>query len=309
MANDKDCTCGGCGCSSCFDNVQIPVGPKGDQGVPGPVGPQGPQGEPGADGQDGAPGQDGTNGNDGPQGPQGDPGEAGPAGPIGADGPVGPIGPQGDPGVAGSKIYFSNGVPAGGLGEDGDVAYDIDTSYPQTDIYLKVTGVWQKQGTFGNVVNPGTPTPGPQSFLFKANKTSDQFLDRGTFDMVVFYEDDNDPPTFFDNGQVWSGFSFTSDQTVTGVEFAIENMLLENSAGGNITVDVRIEHERPPAAPTTKVTQAFIVPTVGNINVALLKTPPIDLQGGDIVRVVATPQTGDAGDIKISSGEFYNYTS
>lgn len=333
--------CGNCGnCSDCFEGVTIPTGRRGEQGVPGPTGSKGDTGngvvsttwtsnsgsQPqytqgttdfytitytngdtdtigvynGADGADGAQGTQGDPGSTGSQGPQGDPGPAGPAGPIGADGA------QGEPG---SKIFFTDGVPAGGLGVDDDVAYDITTNYPQTDIYQKISSTWQLQGTFGNVVNPGTPTPSDQSWQFKADKTSDQFLDGGTNEMVVFLEDDNTPPTFYDRGEVWSGFDFTADQDVDDIEFAIENMLLENSAGGDITVDVRIEHQVPPAAPTTKVTAAYIVPTVGSINIALLKTAPFDVSAGDKVRIIATPQAGDPGDIKISSGEFYNYTS
>jgi hypothetical protein len=177
------------------------------------------------------------------------------------------------------------------------------------DIYLKVTETWQLQGRFGNVVNPGTPTPGPQSFLFKANKTSDQFLDRATVDMVIFLEDDTTAPTYFDNGNVWSTFDFTSDQDVNSVEFTLEGLNLANSTGGNITVDVEIRHQRPPAAETVKVTVALIVPTVGNITHPLLKTPALDLLTGDKVRVIARPQTGVAGDIKATAGEFYDNTT
>jgi len=89
----------------------------------------------------------------------------------------------------------------------------------------------------------------------------------------------------------------------------MEGLDLANSTGGAITVDVDIRHQRPPATETVKATVAIVVPATGNIITALLKTPALNLDEGDIVRVVATPQTGNAGDVKATAGEFYNNTT
>jgi hypothetical protein len=308
MTKDENCGCTS-GCASCFDGVTIPVGPQGPQGVPGPIGPAG------ADGTDGTDGADGVDGAVGPQGPQGDPGGTGATGPqgdpgdTGAPGTVGPAGAQGTQGDAGSKILFGSGAPSGGLGVDDDMYNDTTTNYPQMDVYQKVSSVWQLQGRFGNVVNPGTPTPGPQSFLFKADKISDQFLDASGLDMVVFFEDDTSTPTYFDNGEVWSSYDFTSDQDVENVIFTAEGVDLANSTGGNITVDLEIRHQRPPAAEVVKATAAIVVPLGGSIIHPILKSVAIDLLTGDKVRVVATPTSGVAGDVKITAGEFYNSTT
>ena len=310
MSNDNNCTGDDCGgCSSCFEGVTIPVGPKGNQGTQGPIGLSGTNGTNGTNGIDGQDGATGPIGPAGSTGATGSTGETGPIGPAGSTGATGTTGPKGDDGDAGSKILFGSGAPGGGLGEDDDMYNDTTTSYPQMDVYQKVTGTWQSKGTFGNVVNPGIPTPDAQSFLFKANKTSDQFLDRIAVDMVLFFEDDISAPTYFDNGNVWSSFDFTSDQDVNSVEFTLEGLDLANSTGGNITVDVEIRHQRPPAAETVKATVAIIVPLSGSIIHPLLKTPALDLLTGDKVRVIATPQSGVEGDIKATAGEFYNNTT
>ncbi len=297
-------------CTGCFGNVEIPVGPQGPQGPQGPAGPTGATGPQGPAGPTGATGPQGPAGDQGPQGIPGAEGAPGINGIDGAAGPAGPAGADGADGADGAKVHFTSGVPASGLGDDGDVAYDTLTGYPQVDIYQKVAGTWQKKGRFGNVVNPGSPTPSSQSFLFKANKTSAQFLDAGTHEMVVFFEDDITSPTYFDNGNVWSSYNFTSDQDVSSVEFTIEGLDMSNSSGVPITVDVEIRHQVPPAAEVVVGSDAVIVPAGGNIITPLIKTTsPINLSTGDIVRVVATPQTGNAGDVSVDAGEFFNNTT
>jgi len=309
MSGTNDCggNCGGC--SDCFKGVTIPVGPKGDQGTQGPAGTNGTNGTNGADGATGPTGPIGPTGATGATGPTGGTGGIGATGGIGLTGATGAAGATGAIGAAGSKILFGSGAPGGGLGADDDMYNDTTTSYPQMDVYQKVTGTWQSKGKFGNVVNPGIPTPDAQSFLFKANKISDQFLDRATVDMVLFFEDDITAPTYFDNGNVWSSFDFTSDQDTTNVEFTLEGLDLTNATGGPITVDVEIRHQIPPAAETVKAALAIVVPASSNILTALIKTPALNLLTGDKVRVVATPQTGVAGDIKATAGEFYDNTT
>lgn len=338
MSTENDCGCTS-GCSSCFDGVTVPVGPKGDQGTQGPIGPQGATGATGATGLTGATGVTGngivsnvwTSNSAGK--PEGFPGSEdtytitysdgstttyivgngvdGGTGGTGAPGPTGPTGVTGSTGLtgdAGTVTHFTTGVPGGGLGKNGDVANDTITGYPQMDVYLKVTGTWQLQGRFGNVVNPALPLPSATSFLFKADKVSDQFLPAEGVPMVVFYEDDKTGPVYFDNGSVWNSFSFTSDQDVTGVIFSQEVINFTNSAVGALDVVINITHQKLPASATIKVTDTVTVPGAGSISLALLTSPAIDLLEGDIVKIEVIPGGGAvAGDIKITAGEFYNY--
>ena len=307
MSGNSSDGCKDCGDSNgCFDHVEIPVGPRGLQGVPGRDGKDGVNGKDGEQGVQGIQGEQGEQGTQGVQGVAGDTGDTGATGGTGSAGATGAIGPKGDDGGDGSKILFGSGAPSNGLGNDDDVYNDTTTSYPQIDIYQKVTETWQLQGRFGNVVNPGTPTPDAQSFLFKAGKVSNQFLDGATNEMVLFFEDDKTSPVYFDNGEVWSSYDFTSDQDVTGVQFTLEGLDMSNSTGADIDVTVDIRHRRPPASEVVKATVVVTVPLGSNIVTALLKTIGIDLVAGDKVRVVATPATGVAGDVTVTAGDFYN---
>lgn len=80
----------------------------------------------------------------GPQGPQGPEGVQGIQGPQGEQGPVGPQGPQGDVGPQGVKgdqgtlVRYGAGVPANGLGNNGDLYVSA-----AGNLYEKVAGAWQ----------------------------------------------------------------------------------------------------------------------------------------------------------------------
>lgn len=171
------------------------VGPQGTTGVAGPSGSQGPSGVDGRTifsgtgipinglGLDGdyyfrtttydfyGPKDGGTwssyfnmvgpTGATGPAGPSGATGLQGPTGATGIQGPIGPsgatgaTGPQGISGIAGRTILNGTGIPAGGLGVDGDF-YLRTTNY---DFYgPKDGGSWS---TFINIIGP-TGATGPQ---------------------------------------------------------------------------------------------------------------------------------------------------
>lgn len=76
-----------------------------------------------------------------PRGPKGDQGDPGPAGPAGANGTSGADGADGTSALTGS------GAPGAGLGGNGDVYIDNDNG----DIWEKSAGVWNLQGSPGNV--------------------------------------------------------------------------------------------------------------------------------------------------------------
>lgn len=100
----------------------------------------------------------GGGGTPGPQGPQGPQGPAGPAGAAGANGAQGGQGPQGPAGAAGAAgangntIWTVAGVPAPGLGVNGDFAYNPGTS----EMYgPKAGGAWPAAVSLKG--DPGAP--------------------------------------------------------------------------------------------------------------------------------------------------------
>ena len=76
-----------------------------------------------------------------PRGPAGEQGVKGDTGTSGSSGA------SGTDGVDGNTHYVGNGAPGAGLGNDGDVYTDADNG----DIYLKVTGSWNLQGSPGSL--------------------------------------------------------------------------------------------------------------------------------------------------------------
>ena len=72
-----------------------------------------------------------------PRGPKGDTGEKG------ATGSNGGFGSDGSNGVDGNAHHVGSGAPGAGLGNDGDIYTDTDNG----DIYEKITGSWQLQGS------------------------------------------------------------------------------------------------------------------------------------------------------------------
>jgi hypothetical protein len=106
------------------------------------VGPQGPQGEAGPTGPTGATGPQGETGLTGPQGVQGEQGIQGPQGIQGETGATGPAGADG------RAVLNGAGVPASGLGADGD--FYIDTS-ADTIYGPKTAGAW---GSATSLVGP-----------------------------------------------------------------------------------------------------------------------------------------------------------
>ena len=323
-----------CG-NSCFKGVEIPrgpIGPRGSdgtgissiswhgntesqpQGTPGTTdiytilltngssytfnvgnGATGPQGE------QGTPGIDGTNGTNG----VGIPGADGADGADGAAG-VGVPGADGADGADGAKILYVTSAPSTGLGNDGDTAFDTVTSYPQMDVYQKVAGNWIAQGTFGNIVNPGSPTPSESSFLFKANKTAPQFLGPTGTPSVIIFEDDSTSPTYYDNGNVWNVYEHDSDQDVIGEVFEITNLSLTSTSGVSIDVTVIIEHQVPPASPVVKKTQVITVGAGATVVTPLIVSPSFDVANGDKVRITAETDNATSGVISVDSGVFFN---
>ena len=79
--------------------------------------------------------------------PRGLPGVQGDPGPPGPTGPTGSTGTAGSNGADGNRTYVVTGVPAPGLGIDGDVAIAADDG----DVWWKIAGTWVNQGGFGNV--------------------------------------------------------------------------------------------------------------------------------------------------------------
>ena len=94
--------------------------------VRGPQGQQGPQGVPG------------TQGAAGPQGPQGPEGPQGQVGPQGEQGLPGPQGTPGTDGADGATWRSGSGVPANGVGQDGDFYFRTDTD----DVYQRSAGAY-----------------------------------------------------------------------------------------------------------------------------------------------------------------------
>lgn len=125
-----------------------PAGPAGPAGPEGPAGPKGVVGAAGPEGPAGAKGAEGAKGVEGKEGPQGKEGKEGPQGVKGAEGA------KGATGAAGSTWFEGEGVPAEGLGVDGD--FYLRTS--NGAFFHKEGGKWVLAG---NLTGPkGDPGPG-----------------------------------------------------------------------------------------------------------------------------------------------------
>lgn len=322
-----------CNCTSCFEGVKVPVGPKGDQGVQGPKGDKGDKGDQGEIGNGiasiewtsnsgGQPqGTTGTtdtytitftngdtitytvgNGNDGAEGPQGPTGDTGATGATGATGPVGPIGATGPAGADGTQTFFVDGAPSSGLGEEGDIAYDTTTSYPQIDIYQKQPdNSWGLQGTFGNVVNPGGSGPAEESFLFRATKVVDTNYTT-TADVFLPVEDDSTAPNF-DNGGVWNGVKFVADQALTDIEFFVSGMILDNNTASPVTVAIKL-YKNSSGTETLEATSTTVMaPSETGTSVSFNDTIASLLENDEVYLKVSLSVSSD---VTVKSGVFYN---
>jgi len=237
---------------------------------------------------------------------------------VGADAP--PCTPciDGNDGLDGNQFFFDTVNPTT-LFADGDVTIVTDTN--EIRIYQQVSGAWVLQTTIPTSLTSPTPTVGPNSYLFKANKVLAQNLkgSGGNF-VYVNFEDDSTTPAYFDNNNVWTQFSWEPDQNITAVNFIIENIEIENVVAiGGSNLNVEIQFVRV-AQSTGLVTS--VIGSVGTITIPSASGPGTTAslayyQSGyfsillpDLVdiRLRATITTAGYvdGDIKINSGIIYN---
>lgn len=328
----ENCNCkDNCNCSSCFEGVVLPVGPKGDQGVPGAKGDTGATGATGATGNgiesveftSNSGGQpqytQGTidtytitftnggtttfgvyNGADGAQGVQGNQGDTGLTGNDGPQGAPGPAGIQGNPGEDGTVTFFGDGVPSNGLGKSGDVYNDTTTSFPQMDVYQKDADSWLLKGTFGNVVNPGGG-PAEDSYLFRATKVVDSNYTT-TAEVFLAVEDDSTVPNF-DNGGVWNGVNFVSDQDLTDTDFVVENMILDNNTASPVTVDINLYRNTGGVENLEFTSSTVMAASETGTSVTFSRTVATLLTND---KVYLKASLSVVGDVTIKDGVFYN---
>jgi len=280
---DSNCNSG---CTECTKIVVKETGlrgergPKGDTGTVGPQGPQGPIGPSG-----------GPVGPQGPAGPQGDPG---------ADsvvpGPQGPVGPQGDPGNDGAdgadgfNFLQGIGVPASGLGNDGDSYIDTSTG----DFYSKVLGAWVLTGNFysgGIAVTYG----------FRARNTSAQNLllagTLGSFSDFINFDDDVTPP-YFDNGNDMYVNSYVVPYTNITQKFIVENINWSSSnhtAGVNCTYEMKIYVDGVAVAGANNIGTIVATPTATSGYIPSIFTDYVTLSAGQVVTVKLEKTAGPTG--------------
>jgi hypothetical protein len=302
--NDKS----SCNCDdSCFPNVKIPVGPKGDKGDTGLIGPLGLTGAQGEIGLSGTTGAAGNNGSTGTTGPAGVQGLIGVTGSTGSAGSTGLTGANGTDGTDGVEEFFGSGVPAGGLGVDGDRYNDTTTTAPQMDVYQKQVGVWVLIGTFGNIVTVAPGAGAEDAYLFRALKVSNQLCAGSGVETIINFGDDSTIPNF-DNAQVWSGFNWKTpiDTPVTS-KFTIQGLSIENTSAGAINGNVIIHHY--PAAgggPLVIGSHLFNIAATTTDNIPLVISTPQVFLANDEVQVVVVPNIGVSDDLDAKlGGDFY----
>jgi len=128
----------------------------------------------------------------------------------GATGATGAAGTNGTDGDDGFNFIQGNGVPSGGLGNDGDTYLNNSNG----DIYLKVTGSWSLTGN----IYTGSITG--LEHLFNAGKIVEQTLTANIAlptELLLAFADDNVGAGRFDYGNNWITDTWTSPGVLADV--------------------------------------------------------------------------------------------
>jgi len=155
----------------------------------------------------------------------------GATGSAGSNGTNGANGTNGTNGTDGTKLIQGSGVPASGLGEDGDTYIDNANN----NMYLKVTGSWTLTGNIGT-----GSIPAGQEHLFNAKSIVSQYLSDSDTATLEFSDDANSP--HFDYGSNFITSTWTSPGALTGVKIGIvlNVELVTNGTGAPGTITARI---------------------------------------------------------------------
>ena len=149
-------------------------------------------------------------------------------------------GATGANGTDGFNFLQGVGVPASGLGNDGDSYLDSDTG----NLYIKQTGSWTLTG---NLLAGGLM----EQYTFKANKTATQALlaasiSASYYPAIIFQDTDTSP--YFDNGNDMHQDKYVTPNSGLTQKFIVEglNFTTTSVSGGSPSVyEVSILREGP----------------------------------------------------------------
>jgi len=232
-------------------------------------------------------------------------------------------------GADGAVIEFDNtgtvigSLPTAGF-NTGDV-YIVKYDSSQEIKYFKFDGAaWQEEMVVPYGAADVVTEAGPNSYLFKANKTISQNLkDSGTSNTIfVNFEDDSTNPPFFDNNNVWTQFSWEPDQVLTnGPNFIVENLQIETNkliSGGDLDVQIQFVKVNQTTGLVTSTIGSLATITIPDASAEATQVTLPYFESGSIgaigildnvdIRLRAYVLTSGyvAGDIQINSGIIYN---
>lgn len=225
-------------------------------------------------------------------------------------------------GADGSQVYFDDtGLEAGTLPTTGIQTNDIYIVKDEPDLemrYYKYDGAaWVLELTIPFPDNsPISSGPGPNSYLFKAEKVIVQNLKAtGSSNQIyVNFEDDGSSPGLFDNNDVWTQFSWEPDQDLTvGPNFIVESLSISNSNASDREVVLQFVKYDQSTGLTTPIGTPILVTAAGATTTVMARyesgaTGIINVADNFDIRLTAYVSTSGvgAGEIKFNSGIIYN---